>query len=276
MLGGVCGGLAEYTGIDPLLWRVGFVALTLAGGAGVLVYLALWLLMPTSPGDAGGRPWAGRGAGSPTTGRAPAGPRSPVVGVTLAVLLIALGVLVLLHRVAAWHLDARTYLGAALLVVALGLIVSAVTPGRTARGGLIVLGVVLSFATIVASAAPFHVHGFGDRTYHPLIAANVHRDYDGGVGDLEINLSDVDVSNLSGPIRTSVDAGVGDLDLTVPASADVRITVDHGLGDVRVFGQSDDDGFFPGTGSASWTDDGSPEFIIDINAGVGDVEVSRG
>src|SRR5919112_1806251 len=46
MLGGVSGGLAEYTGIDPLLWRVGFVALAFAGGSGVLVYLLLWLLMP--------------------------------------------------------------------------------------------------------------------------------------------------------------------------------------------------------------------------------------
>jgi len=49
MLGGVCGGLAEHTGIDSLVWRVGFVGLTLAGGAGVLVYLLLWVLMP--PGN---------------------------------------------------------------------------------------------------------------------------------------------------------------------------------------------------------------------------------
>src|SRR4051794_20270788 len=45
VLGGVSGGLAEYTGVDALLWRVGFVALTLAGGTGIIVYLLLWLLM---------------------------------------------------------------------------------------------------------------------------------------------------------------------------------------------------------------------------------------
>jgi phage shock protein C len=49
MLGGVCGGLAEHTGIDSLVWRVAFVAFTLAGGAGVLVYLLLWVLMPPAP-----------------------------------------------------------------------------------------------------------------------------------------------------------------------------------------------------------------------------------
>jgi phage shock protein C len=46
MVGGVSGGLAEHLGIDALLWRIGFVALTLAGGSGVLVYLLLWVLMP--------------------------------------------------------------------------------------------------------------------------------------------------------------------------------------------------------------------------------------
>ena len=41
MLGGVCGGLAAYSGLDPVLWRVGMVALTLLG-PGVVVYLLLW------------------------------------------------------------------------------------------------------------------------------------------------------------------------------------------------------------------------------------------
>jgi phage shock protein PspC (stress-responsive transcriptional regulator) len=46
MAGGVCGGLADYSGIDALLWRVGFVGLTVAGGAGIPIYLLLWVLMP--------------------------------------------------------------------------------------------------------------------------------------------------------------------------------------------------------------------------------------
>ena len=49
MIGGVCGGLADYSGIDSLLWRVGFVGLTLAGGAGIVVYLLLWVFMPSAP-----------------------------------------------------------------------------------------------------------------------------------------------------------------------------------------------------------------------------------
>ena len=56
MAGGVCGGLAEYSGIDALLWRVGFVALTVLGGSGLLIYLMLWVLMPMGDVPADYRP----------------------------------------------------------------------------------------------------------------------------------------------------------------------------------------------------------------------------
>lgn len=46
MLGGVCSGLAQYFGTDPLLIRLVFIVITLAQGAGVLLYLLLWILMP--------------------------------------------------------------------------------------------------------------------------------------------------------------------------------------------------------------------------------------
>lgn len=46
MIGGVCGGLGEYFGIDPTIVRVVWVAVTLFGGAGILAYLILWIIMP--------------------------------------------------------------------------------------------------------------------------------------------------------------------------------------------------------------------------------------
>jgi phage shock protein PspC (stress-responsive transcriptional regulator) len=49
MIGGVCGGLAGYTGIDPVLWRAGFIGLAVAGGSGILVYLFLWVVTPADP-----------------------------------------------------------------------------------------------------------------------------------------------------------------------------------------------------------------------------------
>ncbi|MGQ0680580.1 MAG: PspC domain-containing protein [Actinomycetota bacterium] len=43
---GVSAGIADHLGIDPLLVRIAFVVLTFINGAGLLVYLAAWLLMP--------------------------------------------------------------------------------------------------------------------------------------------------------------------------------------------------------------------------------------
>lgn len=46
-LGGVCGGLAEYTGVDSTLIRLVTAVLVIVGvGTTLLVYLAAWLLMP--------------------------------------------------------------------------------------------------------------------------------------------------------------------------------------------------------------------------------------
>jgi len=46
IVAGVAGGIAEYFEIDPLLVRLGFVVLALAGGGGVVIYLIAWLVMP--------------------------------------------------------------------------------------------------------------------------------------------------------------------------------------------------------------------------------------
>ena len=44
---GVCGGLAEYLDIDVTLVRLAFVIGTLAGGPGLLIYIALGIVMPS-------------------------------------------------------------------------------------------------------------------------------------------------------------------------------------------------------------------------------------
>ncbi len=45
-LGGVAGGLGDYFGIDPVIFRILFVALTLAGASGLALYVIAWLLVP--------------------------------------------------------------------------------------------------------------------------------------------------------------------------------------------------------------------------------------
>ena len=55
MLGGVCRGLADGTGVDVVLWRVGFLVLALTG-AGLLIYPLLWVALPAAPLPAGAHP----------------------------------------------------------------------------------------------------------------------------------------------------------------------------------------------------------------------------
>jgi phage shock protein PspC (stress-responsive transcriptional regulator) len=47
ILGGVCAGLANYLRLDPAIVRIAFVLLTMTWGAGPLLYLILWMILPT-------------------------------------------------------------------------------------------------------------------------------------------------------------------------------------------------------------------------------------
>lgn len=48
-IAGVCSGLGEFLEVDPVLFRVIFVVLAFVGGLGILLYIALWLVMPEDP-----------------------------------------------------------------------------------------------------------------------------------------------------------------------------------------------------------------------------------
>jgi phage shock protein C len=50
LLGGVCGGIAEYLGIDPISVRLAWVFFTLFSfGAGILLYIIAWVVIPRKP-----------------------------------------------------------------------------------------------------------------------------------------------------------------------------------------------------------------------------------
>ncbi len=47
MLGGVCAGFAEYFDTDVTLVRILWILFTLFGGAGIIIYIACLIIMPT-------------------------------------------------------------------------------------------------------------------------------------------------------------------------------------------------------------------------------------
>lgn len=51
VLAGVCGGLANYLAIDPIVIRLIFIILTFGGGSGIIIYILLALVLPNEEGE---------------------------------------------------------------------------------------------------------------------------------------------------------------------------------------------------------------------------------
>ncbi|MDY3928395.1 MAG: PspC domain-containing protein [Clostridia bacterium] len=49
MLDGVCGGIAEYFGMDPTLIRLGWVLFCALGGSGIIAYIVAAIIIPRNP-----------------------------------------------------------------------------------------------------------------------------------------------------------------------------------------------------------------------------------
>lgn len=97
-LAGVAGGLGQYLAVDPTLVRLAFVFLTVASGLGLLVYLILWLIMPTRPlGEAEPLTPALAWSGSETIGYL-------LLGLGALFLAANLGLFRLMHWAPAWPL----------------------------------------------------------------------------------------------------------------------------------------------------------------------------
>ena len=57
MIAGVCGGIADYFNIDPVIVRLGAVLLLLiTGGAALVGYIVLWVIVPEADADSGATP----------------------------------------------------------------------------------------------------------------------------------------------------------------------------------------------------------------------------
>ena len=274
VLGGGGGGLGRYFGVDPILFRIGFAVAALAGGAGLLAYFALWLLVPDEHGEGVKRP--------------PAGQLALLAGgallliVVLGVLpgidffiwpgffgLVALGLLVAAVVGADRGGDAGGRLLRALLVVlavfaaavaglaagvgtafgggavvagiviALGLGLIAGAFGR-GRRWLIVPALVLAAPAAIVQAADLRVEGgVGEREYRPLSDANLASPYRLGAGELTIDLTEFDFTR--GRTDLQVDMGMGAVEVIVPDDVCVSSRARVGAGVAEVFGQENGD-----------------------------------
>ena len=108
MLGGVCGGLGKYLDADPNLIRLIFVIFAAVTGFGILVYLALWLIVPEA-GKGSKRPLADRVRDGTDEivdrtkklgeeVRSATGPSNPAATLAIGLILVVLGVVFLLRN----------------------------------------------------------------------------------------------------------------------------------------------------------------------------------
>jgi phage shock protein C len=112
LVAGVAGGLGRYLGVDPVIVRLVFVVLAVAGGGGVLAYLIAWVVIPEAPAD----------------GQDPPVPGGSGTSMIAGLVLVALGAILFVDRVVpgfSWR-----FVGPVLLV-ALGVVLLA--RGREAR-----------------------------------------------------------------------------------------------------------------------------------------------
>jgi phage shock protein PspC (stress-responsive transcriptional regulator) len=261
VIAGVSGGLGRYFDLNPAFFRVGFVVLTLLGGAGILIYLAALLILPEEGKErsiaeevlAGRRerPW-------------------PLVGLGLAGVALA----VLFSRA----MPAAGFGWVLVLLAGLAILWS-YDSGRANRRSRLLLrwlaGVTVAaiVAVVVAASVAFAWFdvglgdGVGSRVEAPASAAELKPAYELGVGDLRVDLSRIGPVTTETHVQATV--GVGELRIILPRDVSVAIDARAKVGEVDVLSRRDD-------GRNAHVSTGSGGLlVIDAKVGAGEIDVIR-
>jgi phage shock protein PspC (stress-responsive transcriptional regulator) len=263
---GVASGLGRYFGVDPVIFRVAFVVATFVSGIGILAYLALVATLPSEEGEPAWIEGRSRTTTIVLTGvlaviaistlSPPAFVLGPGIFAVAAVSLIGLG----LYRAFGGDIRedpakaiARATLALIALVAALGAatgigLIAAIGGGPAmaviaiAAGlGLIAAGllggprwlmlpvIVLVLPLAVVSAADIDLTGgVGDRQYRPASVGQLRPEYRLGVGQMNLDLSRVDLP--AGTTTVNVSLGMGEARVRVPAGTCVTTDARIGVG----------------------------------------------
>ena len=241
-IAGVSGGLAEYFGLHPAIYRVLFVALAFAGGTGILLYVAAALVMPAEGRDESilsetlrrhrNRPWlvialallalavicalSGPGPGF-GFGFGPG---------ALVLLLLVAGGIFLWSRAA--RRDARRSEASGQRSIR----------WRTAAVVAITAVVVTGVVGGAIAAAGIKGGGIGERVERPISVSELEREYRLGFGQLELDLRGLELPRGETHVEASV--GLGELDITLPSDVAVAVTAEARWGKIDVLGRETD------------------------------------
>jgi phage shock protein PspC (stress-responsive transcriptional regulator) len=311
VIGGVCGGIAKYFNVDPVLVRVGAVALVFLGGAGLLAYIAAVLLIPNE-GEGGQAP------DGPNRGMAIAGVVLLVVAICVVLPfqggwgagwgLVPLG-FVALAGLLVWRLasgqrpegDARAVLRAMALGVALIALCLCLAFGAAwasaAGGNGVVAGIVIAAGLALIAGA--FLGNWARWLILPALAvalpagvvAAADFDVEGGYGEKTYRpasaaavrdsyrlgaghlVVDLRYARLTpGDHHIKISLGVGEANLIVPRDVCVSTDSHLGIGGVEVFDRDN------GGVDVDWQDErnapeGTPRVVLDGDIGIGAITV---
>jgi phage shock protein PspC (stress-responsive transcriptional regulator) len=334
MVAGVCGGLGRYFDVNPTFYRVGFVVLTLLGGAGLLIYGAAVLVMPADgqnesiveeafrehrdrPGRLigigiaaiagisilshaqlwphGDFAWvlllfaglvlfvsqrrARRGTTDTVSesGQATTAVLPPRRRRSFSLTLAALGFIIVaagtLAALSSWGVDIPWAVALAVAAVSVGVALVGGAFLQLRIGGLVVIGLALGVAAILASTIDIKLNdGIGDRSYSPASLAALHDDYQLGIGSLRLDLGRLSLP--PGETHVKTDLGIGELRVIVPADASVRVESHVGWGDSQVLG-NEENGHNVHTAVIRKAGRSAPTLVLDAHVGAGQIEVER-
>ena len=310
LIGGVAGGLGRYFGVDPILFRIAFVVLVFAGGVGVLAYIGLLAFVPA---DDQSRVFGSRRdanvIGAVLLGLLVVlllGPPAFFIGPALIPIALLIGIGVLLWRAAGGappsgdpgRIVARAAIALVIGIAAVGafaavFMLAALGGGTTLAVLAIIAGVALVVAGLsggarwliapalvlvlplaIVAAADVEVDGgVGDRQYRPATVAELHPDYELGIGELILDMRDVDLP--AGTTRVRVEVGIGHTVVRVPEDACVSSDVEIGAGHAQVLDRTSDGLDVAFAQAAAPTGD-TPRLQLDGQVGIGALEVVRG
>ena len=254
ILAGVAGGLGRYFDLAPAVFRLGFVVLTLLGGAGILVYIAAVLVMPKEGEES-------------SIAEDILRKRRDHPARVVALGLIAVAVLSVLARADTWPSAG----GAWFLVLVAGVILLWTSRRRgivVALATFLSLIVVTMLTAVAVAFAWFDVSlgdGVGDKTEIPATIGAVPSQYELGMGKLRIDLSHLPIDR---PIHVNAKLGIGDLRVIVPHGASVALASHVKAGQIDALGTHDD-------GRNAQVDTGGGQLSIDARVGAGHIEVVR-
>ncbi len=192
-------------------------------------------------------------------------PNLPITPVVAGILAAVGGTAVLIGAAGWADVHPAVFIGAALAAVVGGFVARTVRGGGSGRGLIPVSLVMLTAVTVVAVASPYLDEGVGDKDAHPATFSDVQADYSYGIGSMVVDLRDVDFP--AGVHHIDVDHGIGSAQVWLPAGVSYEVTGDTDIGDVDVFGETEDGFNNEVVATSNTTSDAT--VVIDLNVDIG-------